>query len=175
MKICIEKQIKECVPSTYAGQNLETMAKDNIQDLIDLQQGGWFSMLTGVKMVENFATAFSECFKFKQFAYEIVKNYKKAVKECFHRDPSASGMYLQHNTLDFESICNKFSAYYCTANQDGKWLPTKNVRDMKAPVSNFGGVAATTTHTNKEVWQLLQCLPTRDTTSAWELQVVEQW
>jgi hypothetical protein len=39
------------VPSTYAGQNLEAMAKDNIQDLIDLQQGGRFSMLTGVKMV----------------------------------------------------------------------------------------------------------------------------
>jgi hypothetical protein len=94
--------------------------------------------------------AYSECFKFKQFAYEIVKNYKKAVKECFHHDPSASGMYLQHNKLHFKSIYNEFSAYYCTANQDGKWLPTKNVRDTKAP-------ARMTTMTRFNCWTKLSC------------------
>lgn len=139
----LEKKVKSRKPTDYPGQNLDTMAEANIRDLVDLQQGGWYSASTGVTMVENFASANSECFEYKSFAYEILKNYRKAVTECFHMSPGDSKTHMSSKDFDFESVCQMFSEYYIAANQDGKWLPTRNIRDTKAPPSNFAHLAIT--------------------------------
>jgi hypothetical protein len=77
-------------------------------DLIDLQQGGWYNVATGLQMVTNFCTANSESFEYKTFAYEILKNYKKAIKKCFHMQQDQSAEYMKEQGLDFEAICIEF-------------------------------------------------------------------
>ena len=132
-----QKRVEERLPTDYSGQNLETMAEANLRDLIDLQQAGWYSLSTGVKMVRNFASANSECPEFKQFAFDIVTKYREAVKRCFHLQSKEAEIYMETNELNFEEICNKFSDYYRASNQDGLWLPSKNVRDSRGAPNHF--------------------------------------
>lgn len=145
----LETKIKTRKPTDYPGQNLELMAEANLQDLQDLHQGGWFNLSIGLKLVENFASANSECFEFKTFAYDILTRYKVAIKECFHMQQSQVEIYLQHKNLDFEKICTMFGDYYRSANQDGKWLPSRTVRDTRAPPSNFGTMATSRGRSNR--------------------------
>jgi hypothetical protein len=76
----LESKVRNRIPTNYPGQNLDAMARANMVDLIDLQQGGWYNVATGgLQMVMNFCTANSESFEYKTFAYEILQNYKKAI------------------------------------------------------------------------------------------------
>jgi hypothetical protein len=108
----LEKRIKARKLTDYPGQNLDLMAEANLRDLLDLQQGGWFSVSTGVDMAKNFASANTDCFEFKQYAYKIVSEYKEAVKECYYLSQQDRVIHMEAKGLDFESICVKFGEYY---------------------------------------------------------------
>lgn len=138
----LEKSIAARVPSMYAGQNLDLMAEANIRDFLDLHQGGWFKLSIGLKMVQNFAQANSDCFEYKTFANNILTDYRKNVMKVHYLKDDDQVQHMRSEGLDFETICVKFADYYRTAHQDGQWLPTKNIRDSKVPPSNYGHLAA---------------------------------
>jgi Zinc knuckle len=139
----LQKRVENQMPTDYAGQNLDAMAEANIRDLLDLLQGGWYSTSTGYQMARNFTSANSECGEFKQFAYDILARYKAAIEKCFHMGDKESAAYMDKEGLGFEQVCVLFGDYYRTANQDGHWLPTKNVRDNHGAPTNFANTAKT--------------------------------
>ena len=136
----LQKLVESRVPSQYPGQNLETMAAANIRDIIDLEQAGWYNLSTGNTMVRNFASANSECRSFSWFAQSFLSRYEQAVTHCFHMNKNECKRYMDDNDFGYEDICNTFADYYRKANQDGLWLPTKNVRDTGTP-KNFANQA----------------------------------
>jgi Reverse transcriptase (RNA-dependent DNA polymerase)/GAG-pre-integrase domain/Zinc knuckle len=137
----LQKLVESRVPSQYPGQNLETMAAANIRDITDLEQAGWYSLATGFKMVQNFASANSECKSFSWFAESFLASYEAAVTVCFHMNKNECREYMESNGFGYEEICNKFGDYYRKANQDGRWLPTKNARDNHGAPRNFANQA----------------------------------
>jgi hypothetical protein len=98
----------------------------NMADLIDLQQGGWYNEATGLQMVTKF-----------------LKNYKKAIKKCFHMQQDQSAEYMKEQGLNFEATCIEFGDFYRTECNAGTWLPSKKAFNV---VQNQG----TGTATNKQ-------------------------
>ena len=137
----LQKLIENRLPSQYPGQNLETMAAANIRDVNDLEQAGWYSLSTGFTMVRNFASANSECPAFSWFAQSFLSRYEAAVTHCFHMNKNECKSYMDANGFGYEEICNLFADYYRKANQDGRWLPTKTVRDNHGAPKNFANQA----------------------------------
>ena len=125
----LQKQVESRLPSQYAGQNLDAMAVANIRDINDLEQAGWYNMSTGYTMVRNFASANSECKSFSWFAQSFLSRYEAAVTHCFHMNKNECKGYMEAHGFGYEEICNTFADYYRKAHQDGRWLPTKTVRD----------------------------------------------
>jgi hypothetical protein len=137
----LQKRVEARMPSQYPGQNLETMAAQNIRDIIDLEQAGWYNLSTGNTMVRNFASANSECPAFSWFAQSFVARYEIAVTHCFHMNPNDCKGYMDANGFGYEEVCNTFADYYRKANQDGRWLPTKTARDSHGAPKNFANQA----------------------------------
>ena len=137
----LQKIIEGRLPSQYPGQNLETMAAANIRDINDLQQAGWYNLSTGFTMVRNFTSANPECSAFSWFAQSFLSRYETAVTHCFHMNKNECKSYMDSNGFGYEEICNLFADYYRKANQDGRWLPTKTVRDNHGAPRNFSNQA----------------------------------
>jgi Zinc knuckle len=139
----LQGKVERRKSTDYPGENLEAMADDNLRDILDLLQGGWFSTNTGYTMVRNFAHANSECPEYRQFAYDLLTRYKDAVDKCMHMRQEESAIYMDKQGFGFEEICIKFSNYYRRATQDGYWLPHKNVCDSKGTPNQFANKAQT--------------------------------
>ena len=137
----LQKVVESRLPSQYPGQNLETMAAANIRDINDLEQGGWYNLSTGYTMVRNFASANLECSAFSWFAQSFLSRYEAAVTHCFHMNKNECKSYMDSNGFGYEEICNLFADYYRKANQDGRWLPTKTVRDNHGAPRHFANQA----------------------------------
>ena len=137
----LQKLVEARMPSQYPGQNLETMAAENIRDIIDLEQAGWYNLSTGNTMVRNFTSANSECPAFSWFAQAFLATYEAAVTHCFHMNKNDCKSYMDANGFGYEEICTVFADYYRKANQDGRWLPTKTVRESRGVPRNFANQA----------------------------------
>ena len=137
----LQKLVESRTPFQYPGQNLETMAAENIRDINDLEQAGWYNLSTGNTMVRHFASANSECPSFAWFAQAFLAMYEEHVTKCFHMNKNDCKAYMDAQGYGYEEICNVFADYYRKANQDGRWLPSKTPRDSRAAPRNFANQA----------------------------------
>jgi hypothetical protein len=137
----LQRLVELRVPTQYPGQNLETMAAHNIRDIVDLEQAGWYSLNTGNTMVRNFASANSECAAFTWFSQSFLSRHEAATTHCFHMNKNECRAYMESQGFGYETICILFADYYRKANQDGRWLPTKTVRDNHGAPRNFANQA----------------------------------
>jgi Reverse transcriptase (RNA-dependent DNA polymerase)/Zinc knuckle len=139
----LSKQIEARVPTNYPGENLTTMAEENIIDYFNLIQSGWFNFSTGVIAVDNFALANPDCRKFSYFASKMATEYTAAVYECSYMEPKDRNEYMDQKGFNFEKVCLAFSAYYTKAKGDGNWKPSTNTTPTATPPRNFGNLAST--------------------------------
>ena len=142
----LQKLVEGRTPFQYPGQNLETMAADNIRDINDLEQAGWYNLSTGNTMVRNFASANSECPSFAWFAQAFLAMYEDHVTKCFHMNKNECKAYMDNEGYGYEEICTIFADYYRKANQDGRWLPSKTPRDSRSAPRNFANQAKLQQH-----------------------------
>ena len=142
----LQKLVEARTPFQYPGQNLETMAADNIRDINDLEQAGWYNLSTGNTMVRNFTSANSECPSFAWFAQAFLAKYEDHVTMCFHMNKNDCKQYMKDQGFDYETICTTFADYYRKANQDGRWLPSKTPRDSRSAPRHFANQAKLQQH-----------------------------
>jgi Zinc knuckle len=96
----------------------------------------------------------------------IKQELEKALLEIGYKEKSAANRHMVDNKLTYQDICRYAEDTYRTLYDRKEWPPARNVRDSKAPPTNFGNIAIDSNSpvTRAEVLALIQTKTTRGET-----------
>ena len=133
----IKSQIRAKIPSQYAGQNIETMARELKKLAKILKSAGHFDHNLTLAVVKNFLRC--ECpdvYKTKLLQVQI--KVQDAIKQCaYMTDDVQRFKHMKKKKVDFVSVCEIATEEYGLAVGDGDWGPSKLPKDTSKPPSAY--------------------------------------
>ena len=156
----IKQAIKKRHPSQYAGENLEQLAADFRRDARELTTAGQYDHNLTLTMLKIFLLAGGSGNEDYRFPSRSVKqDVDKALLEIGYKDKVAANQHMIDKKLTYQDICRHAEDTYRTLYDRKEWPPARNVRDSRAPPTNFGNLAVQevgTPITRAEVLTLIQ-------------------
>lgn len=133
----IKNQIRAKDPSQYAGQNIETMAKELKKLAKILRSAGHFDHNLTLTVVKSFLRC--ECpdiYKTKLLQVQIA--VQDAIKYCAYMSNDADRVrYMKREKVDFITVCDTAIEEYGLAYGDGEWGPSKTPNDSARPPAAY--------------------------------------
>jgi hypothetical protein len=137
----IKSRIKARDPSSYAGQNLATLGEHFIDDATLLEIAGQYDHNLTLHMVKIFLTAGGEGKLAEDYRHEV-RSLKKRVSDALlaiqFMTKEDADAHMLTESLTFRAVCEQVETQYRIFKDQNEWLPAKNVRDSKAPPTQFG-------------------------------------
>ena len=137
----IKMRIKARHPSQYSGENLAKLGEHFLDDASLLESAGQYDHNLTLHMVKIFLEAGGEG--------KLAENYRHSIRILVERvhdellkirfmTKDDADDHMVKESLTYQAICEKVETQYRRFKDQGEWLPSKNVRDSKAPPTQFG-------------------------------------
>jgi hypothetical protein len=142
-------RLKNRKATDYPSQNLQSLARDYIQDATELLKAGQYDQTYTLVMMQTFVSAGGTGDLAENFRHKL-----RDLKDRVETQVSAIGLmtraqqqkHMESKELDFQSICNFVKDHYLFYLHSKQWLPALSPADSKAPPQAFGNVASLPWH-----------------------------
>ena len=137
----IKMRIKARRPSQYSGENLAKLGEHFLDDASLLESAGQYDHNLTLHMVKIFLEAGGEG--------KLAENYRHSIRILMERvhdellkirfmTKDDADDHMVKESLTYQAVCEKVETQYRRCKDQGEWLPAKNVRDSKAPPTQYG-------------------------------------
>ena len=135
----------------YAGQNVEMLAHDFLEDGKELEIVNQYDHNLTKFMLKAFIQAGGDSsnpadpflLEYRQPLVATSMRLEQALRKiAYEKDPNS---YMSKENLTFVDICSEAERLYIYLKNDNRWLPALSVTDTTAPSSKFGANLAATT------------------------------
>ncbi len=137
----IKNRIKARKPSQYSGENLAKLGEHFIDDASLLERAGQYDHNLTLHMVKIFLEAGGEGQEAENYRHDIRILKKRVHDELLKirfmtKEDADTHMVAQ--SLTYQAICEEVETQYRRYKDQKEWLPAKNIRDSKAPPTQYG-------------------------------------
>jgi hypothetical protein len=157
----IKKQVKDCRPQQYPGQDLEKLAVDFRAGALELHNAGQYKHNLTLAMLKSYLLAGGTDNEDYRFGLRMLKTkLDDELLAIGYMDKAQVDAHMSTHKLHYKDINSAATKAYRKHFDRGEWPPAKNLPDSKIPPAGYGANVAKTNQgwcgTQAEVLAMIQ-------------------